>query len=290
VAEPAALDQPVFSIDDRAYTCRDVVAYARFLGIWDEIEETAALVEQADLDPEAVDDAAMTFRRERGLLAADELNAWLERRSVTVDDWLAYVRRSLFPGAVGEVPTSGDVWAEAMCSGRLDELADDLADRLAVAPGSSLAELGEAFVAYASRVATDDAIDREIASARVEWIRVRYRAALFADAAAASEVALAVRADGEALTDVAALAGVEVDEVDAWLEDERPALASLFVGSSEGDLLGPLVVDDGLLVTEVLEKIPVDAADPAVRARATQAIVERAVRREVDKTVVWHDS
>ncbi len=290
MAEPAALDQPVFSIDDRAYTWRDVVAYARFLGIWDEIEERAALVEQADLDPEAVDAAAMTFRRERGLLAADELDAWLERRGITVDDWLAYVRRSLFPGPVGEVPTSGDVWAEAMCSGRLDELADDLADRLAVAPESSLAELGEAFGAYASRVATDDAIDREIASARVEWIRVRYRAALFADAAAASEVALAVRADGEALTDVAALAGVEVDEVDTWLEDERPALASLFVGSSEGDLLGPLVVDDGLLVTEVLEKIPVDAADPAVRARAAQAIVERAVRREVDKTVVWHES
>ena len=113
---------------------------------------------------------------------------------------------------------------------------------------------------------------------------------LFADAAAASEVALAVRADGEALADVAALAGVEVVEVDAWLEDERPALASLFVGSSEGDLLGPLVVDDGLLVTEVLEKIPVDAADQAVRARAAQAIVERAVRREVDETVVWHDA
>jgi len=86
VAEPAALDQPVFSIDDRAYTWRDVVTYARFLGIWDEIAERAALVEQADLDPEAVDDAAMTFRRERGLLAADELNAWLERRSITVDD------------------------------------------------------------------------------------------------------------------------------------------------------------------------------------------------------------
>ena len=233
----------------------------------------------------------MTFRRERGLLAADELAAWLDRRSITVDDWLAYVRRSLLGHSVEQhAPTSDEVWAEAMCSGRLDELADELADRLAVAPGSQLEELEAAFGAYASRVVTDDAIDREIASARVEWIRVRYRAALFADAAAASEVALAVRADGETLTNVAALAGVEVEAVDAWLEDEQPALASLLVGACEGDLLGPLVVEDGLLVTEVIKKLPVDAADPAVRARAAQAIVERAVRRAVDETVVWHDA
>ena len=39
MAEQAALDQPVFSIDDRVYTWRDIVAYARLLGIWDEIEE-----------------------------------------------------------------------------------------------------------------------------------------------------------------------------------------------------------------------------------------------------------
>ncbi len=294
MAEQAALDQPVFSIDDRVYTWRDIVAYARLLGIWDEIEEGAgrgASEEKAGLDQEAIDEAAMTFRRERGLFAADELAAWLERRGITVNDWLAYVRRSFSGHSVERhAPTPDEVWAEAMCSGRLDELADDLADRLAVAPGSELEELEAAFGAYASRVVTDDAIDREIASARVEWIRVRYRAALFADAAAASEVALAVRADGETLANVAALAGVEVEAVDAWLEDEQPALASLLVGASEGDLLGPLVVEDGLLVTEVIKKVPVDAADQAVRARAAQAIVERAVRREVDETVVWHDA
>ena len=146
VAEQAALGQPVFSIADRAYTWRDIVAYARLLGIWDEIEEgaaRAASAEQAAPDPEAIDEAAMTFRRERGLLAADELAAWLDRRSITVDDWLAYVRRSLLGHSVEQhAPTSDEVWAEAMCSGRLDELADELADRLAVAPGSQLRGAG----------------------------------------------------------------------------------------------------------------------------------------------------
>ena len=54
-------------------------------------------------------------------------------------------------------------------------------------------------------------------------------------------------------------------------------------------LVGPVAVSDGLLVAEILAKLPVDSADPAVRARATDAVVERAVRREADAHVVWHE-
>ena len=296
MADPVVADAPVFSIDGRPYAWRDVVDYARVRGVWDEIGTEAAaratVARDGDVDPATFDEAAAEFRHDRGLLAADELNAWLARRGVEVEDWLGYIRRSLVdieavePG-VGASPE--EVWAEAVCSGRLDELAEELAERLAVSPGSNLDELEVAYGTYAEAVASDEALDREIAAARVDWIRVRYRRAVFADADTAAEAALAVRTDGLRLDDVATLAGVAVVDEESWIEDEEPALASLFVGAREGELVGPVVMPDGLLVAEIDAKLGADPADPAVRSRAAEAVVERSVRRIADERVVWHE-
>jgi hypothetical protein len=290
MGDVAAIDRPVFSVLSRPYTWRDVVAYAEAVGVWRQIVEQAA-AREADVDPEALDAAATAFRRDRGLLAADDLETWLEARGLTVESWLAYVRRSLVDAEeTGATEASEEeVWAEAMCSGRLEEVAEELADRLAVSPDSRFEELETAFQAFAMRVADDDALEREIASARVEWIRVHYRSATFTDSEAAAEVALAVRADGALLAQVSTLAGVAVENVDVWMEDADPALAPLLVGACEGELLGPIPVESGLLVAEVVEKTPVDPADRAVRARAAKAVADRAVRREADEKVMWHE-
>lgn len=291
----SARERRVFSVGTRSVTWGDIAAYAELIGVWDEIAEQAALracaSPNAGVDADAVDRAATAFRHERGLLAADDLQAWLERRGLTVDGWLAYVQRSL-AGTSSAAPvavSTEEIWAEAMCSGRLDELAEELADRLAIAPDTPLDQLNAAYETFAEGVASPDIVDREIASARVDWIRVHYLSAIFDDPAAAAEAALAVRADGVRLAEVSALAGIDVDDVDAWLEDEEPALASLLVGAREGELIGPVAVTDGLLIAEIVEKLPVDPADPAVRSRATDAVVERAVRREADARVVWHE-
>ena len=95
----AASERPVFSVGARPVTWGDVVAYAELVGAWDEIAEQAALgacaARHAEVASDAVDRAAEVFRHEHGLLAADDLEGWLERRGLTVDGWLAYVRRSL---------------------------------------------------------------------------------------------------------------------------------------------------------------------------------------------------
>ena len=188
-----------------------------------------------------MDDAARAFRHERRLLSADDLAAWLERREVSVDRWLEYVARSLARETAGAATASeDDVWAEAMCSGRLDECAQTLACLLAVAPGRPFSDLDAAFAEFTRTVTTEQAIEREIVAARLDWIRIRFVAARFGTETAAAEAALCVRADGLAFADVANTAGVAVTEEEAWLEDADPALAPLLVAARESELVGPV--------------------------------------------------
>ncbi len=115
------------------YRWEDVVERARTTGEWDEIADgaragLAAIAELGAPPPEELDAAAREYRYERGLLAADDLDAWLERRGLTVADWHAYLQRALaraaFTGALAQQPVPDDLtWAEGICSGRLEQLA-----------------------------------------------------------------------------------------------------------------------------------------------------------------------
>lgn len=290
-----ATGHPVFTVGGTVYTWTDIAEFARLRGDWAEIAAQAAAgvaaMEQAAPPQDSVDEAARAFRHERRLLSGDDLAAWLERREVSVEAWLAYVARSLARAeAQADVPaTDEEVWAEAMCSGGLDDCAETLARLLAVAPGVPTTELDAAFEEFSRTVTTEEAIARVIVAARLDWIRIRYTAALFAAEGAAAEAALCVRDDGLAFTDVAITAGVAVSKHDVWLEDADPALAPFLVAARESELVGPVATDGGFLLAEVREKAQVDPSDPAVRARAEAAVIERAADRATTDHVVWHE-
>ncbi len=182
-----------------------------------------------------------------------------------------------------------DVWAEAMCSGRLDECARTLARVLAVAPDADLGSLEAAYEAFCDEVATDEAIAREIAAARLDWIRVRCLLAGFGEQHVAAEVALLVRLDGLAFAEAAAAAGTTTEQREIWLEDADPALAPLLAGVGRNELVGPVATADGFVIVEVHEKLPADPADPAVMARASTAAADRAADRLETDHVVWHE-
>lgn len=287
----------MFTVGGTVYGWTDIAEFARLHGDWDEIAAQAAAgmaaVQQATPPQDAVDDAARAFRHEWRLLSGDDLAAWLDRREVSMDGWLAYVARSLVReervAAAAERATDEEVWVEAMCSGRLDDCAETLARLLAVAPGVALAALDDAFEDFCRTVTTEKAIEREIVAGRLDWIRVRYAAALFSTEAAAAEAALCVRDDGLAFTDVARTAGVAATEHEVWLEDADPALAPFLVAARESELVGPAATDRGFLLAEVREKMQVSADDSAVRARAEQAVIERAADRAATDHVVWHE-
>ena len=256
------------------------------------IEREAALP-AAEPAREEVDKVAQAWRRERRLLAADDLAAWLERRGVTTESWLAYLRRAVARSAALADPFAAvdadAVWAEAMCSGKLDECAKQLARMLAVAPDADLGSLEAAYEAFCDEVATDEAIAREIAAARLDWIRVRCLLAVFGERHVAAEVALLVRQDGLAFAEAAAAANTTTVQQEIWLEDADPALAPLLAGAGRNQLVGPVATADGFVIVEVHEKLPADPADPVVMARAVTAAADRAADRAETDHVVWHE-
>lgn len=144
----------VFTVGAREYGWEDVALAAHLWG------EAAALERQTregiacskrlerlgEAGPETeMEEAADAWRYERDLLSGDDLHAWLDERHLTMDDWLAYIRRTVlrtqWSAELGHITKEQKVssqeigsalYGEAVCSGRLAELADRLAGQAAV--------------------------------------------------------------------------------------------------------------------------------------------------------------
>src|SRR5262245_28452576 len=91
------LGQPAFTAAGRRYEWTDVLLWAQAWSDWAQFEDSVrtalACARRADLDVDApqvdarlVEAAANEFRYERGLLSAEEMQAWLVRARLTVED------------------------------------------------------------------------------------------------------------------------------------------------------------------------------------------------------------
>ena len=154
-------DEIVFSMDDEPYRWRDVILAAVRRGDWQAVERQARLGaacvrHAADTDdpvPAAtLDAAASEFRYARDLITAQSMETWLERWSLSVADWTAYLQRDLLRGRyagqldtlAARYPPDDDEAArlaliDAICSGALDRWARTLAARAAVHAGMASA-------------------------------------------------------------------------------------------------------------------------------------------------------
>jgi len=301
----SARQRPLFAVESHKYRWDDVVRLARLRGDWDVLARDvraglAALreLELQGLVPDAgeIDAARHEFRYARGLLSGDDLADWLDRRGVTLSDWQAYLERRIARDSVPEtaaVPevAQGEVdshlWAEAVFSGRLGELAETLARLIAIAPDKPLEALEESFELFCRSAISDAAVAHEIEVHRLEWIRLEYETVAFDDEDSALEAALCVRSDGQSLPTVAGRAGETLERRVDWLEGTEPELASKLLAARPGDLVGPLTAEGRPQLALLRQKIPPSPDDDAVRARAADAVVERAVERVENERVVW---
>lgn len=297
-------EKPLFRVGEAVYTWDDVVARARETGDWQVFEADvraglAALRQAGEPDADDVEEAARAFRYARGLLAGDELDAWLDARGLTTGAWEAYLRRSLArelspePEGVEDVApaeVAAGAWSEGICSGVLEGLASELATLVAVAPDAAPDARDDEYDAFCAAAATDAAITREIESNRLEWVRVRYDVVAFPDEDSAAEAALCVRSDGDPLANVAARIGVDVEERLDWMDEVDAELASRFLAAEAGNLVGPAADGDGFVLAELHEKTPPSGADEDVRARAADTVSFRAASREVNERVTWLES
>ena len=155
------LSKPVFSLGERTYTWLDVVLAAIVRGDWAALETQVslglALVERAgeadELPEEAeIDAAAEEFRYDRDLVTAEEMEGWLGRCGLTLEEWMEYIERlvvrqaetdpdddSLLESFDAEA-VGANVIIEAICSGELYRFAQTLAGRAAIASRAADAE------------------------------------------------------------------------------------------------------------------------------------------------------
>jgi hypothetical protein len=302
------LDRPVFAVGDQDYRWVDVVAAARQWTRWAELERRTAqgLAALAGLPAKIgraeLDEAMQAFRYERGLLAGDEIEAWLENWGLETNDWTGYLRRQIArergAGEGGSPPADQDVWAEAVCSGSLVELARDLAARVAAAeaggvePGpvdSDLARMEAEHAAFVEGALTPEAAAKALELRNADWVRLSYTALEFPEAGMASEAALLVREDRLSPADVAVRAGVAVEEREAFLEDVEPGLSESLLSAPTGELVGPLRVGDGFALLRVNGKVAPTLTDPVIQERLQEEVPRRALEREVRNRVRWHE-
>ena len=146
-------DLIVCACGKRQYLARDAIDAANFRGEleakWKEFLETVEAEKRCDeleldLDEAAISSGAEAFRYEYDLVTAEETEAWLANRSLTLDDFSAYFTRHYFANALnGEIgpveveyqrasPELRDLFlAELILSGELDRLTTAFMWRLA---------------------------------------------------------------------------------------------------------------------------------------------------------------
>lgn len=145
--------QRIFTIGQTTYVWEDILLAGVAWGDWAALEARArdgllclARLDDLDeddddaLDEDDVEAASAEFRYARDLIAAADLEAWLERRGLTVEVWLDHIRRALllerWADDLDEIrdeyeADDDEVTAAALCDALCGGLAADLAARLA---------------------------------------------------------------------------------------------------------------------------------------------------------------
>lgn len=308
----------VFAVGASAYSWDDVVSAARVWGDWAQLErharegvaeERRAARHGEVISERAVDDAGREFRYARRLLAADEFRVWVARWGLTVEDWVAYLRRDLLRqasagnlGSEASPPGGSDeevqrvIWAEAVCSGGLERLARKLAERAAAhrkltgsAPRGDYEGMEASFRRLCARAVTAEAIEEQIATNRMDWLRADVCRVALESEEAAREAAMGVRVDEMELGQVASDAGAVLARERLYLDSVDPELRRHLLSAQAGELIGPVSLQGEFWLLELLDKAAPSAEDPEIRARAERRLIERAAEEAVLSEVRWYE-
>jgi hypothetical protein len=146
-------DLVVCACREHVYTARDAIDAAIFRGEletkWKEFLERVEAEKQADelgldLDESAISSAAEAFRYEKDLITAEETEAWLTNRGLTLDDFIDYFSRQYWRSRLDQEVVADEVayhsaspelrepfLADLILCGELDRMTSALMWRLA---------------------------------------------------------------------------------------------------------------------------------------------------------------
>lgn len=247
--------------------------------------------------------AAQRFRRERKLIAGEDLSRWLAHWGISEEEWVDWLdrtlRRDAQPGVARPEPEASEqeTWVEVVCSGALGRAARQMARAFAAwaeqnggAPPPAAERLGATRAAYDSLVAADpdrSELERIIATNALAWLQIAYESADFGSADAAREALASVRDDGETLASVATLAGAEFETATVRAGDLVPRLRSVLVSAPlDAPVLAAGPDDPGLVAVVRGRRHPTieDAEDLALAAGDA---AEQRVQTAMDRWVSW---
>ncbi len=269
-----------FSYEQTTFTYADVIDAAVRWGEYARLERSLS---EPRTSAERLREAVIAFRRDRGLLAADDYRRWLEARSLTVADVDAHLLGA--PRAVETEAILGGAlhaWAQRLsrCAAAMRALGGDLS-------AAPLSELLAAEDRFRTRVLIDDRLERALAGHRQDWQLLRWRALELPFEDAAREAALLVREQGMPMSEVATLAHIDPHERAAYCEDV-PEVSAALMGAGTGEIVGPLRVGTTWLVVELLERVPPSLSDPWIREHAEREVLDDALERHLPGRVRWH--
>lgn len=304
--------RPVFTVGEVTYTWEQVLEWAAVRGTLDGLRRRSRLGLALSVRPElkdsleqgAVSAAATSFRRGRGLLSAEELDAWLARWNLTVHEWGEHLERRLlleaFPGETDGDPAEEALeeaeYVDAVCSGLLEDEAHGLATDVALAaaeegsePPAAIEETIAAASAARRKAKADEGVAREIARRVLDWTKLDLDMVELESESAAREAAMCVRLDGRKLADVAADCHAEVEHLSEYVTDLEAWAQPHLLAAQAGELVGPVEDGGSYVLFAVNGRTMPAATDPALRERAEAALVDRAIKRALEARVVWDD-
>jgi hypothetical protein len=326
------LRSEALAFEARSFTVAEIVVAGVASGRWPALEDESArgvAALEAAGDPPADDrrDAANAFRYERSLLAREDLERWLEERSLTMQDWLGHIRRrlarQLAPDA-HDADATPVLRADAICSGVLRACADDLIAGAAAARAVgvheadtsavddlvrsaratiALAEVDETMLNEYARVVVEletarrrleheavagDAVPERVRANALGWLSFETEELTSPSEDAAREARLCVREDGATLAEVAGELRTKLFERTRVFADTDAELASRLAAASPGELVGPLASDDGYLLARLRAKRPPSVDDPLVVERARTELVAETIARNAAGRVTWY--
>ncbi len=190
---PSYWDRPVFSVGGVDFAWTDIAFAAMVRGEWSAFERRVAeglactaRADAEDVSPseDDVDEAATAYRYDRDLIAAADVNAWLERAGISAEDWTEYLRRDLLRQQwAGDLDDALDQYApsardivesavvEGICSGVFETFERTLAGRVAVVFATDEEQFRQAYGEDRQSASIEPEAER-LAHTHAHWLAV----------------------------------------------------------------------------------------------------------------------
>ena len=151
-----------------------------------------------------------------------------------------------------------------------------------------VARLEHGYARFRDQVLTPNALDRELQTRHLDWIRVDYRSVAFSRKSLAREAVFCVREDRLDVGVVAEQAGAVLRSASQCLADVSGEIRDRLLAARAGELVGPLRENGGFVIHQIDAKRLPSLDDPDVRERVEASVVERRLAAAVNDLVQWH--